>query len=379
MQIWKKNFMVTFILFVLIINAGTFFLVAAVHRNEFQREADSAVMEALNIGATAAALSGFEAGAGRIAQMGIKYRENGTYIQIRGEDSEEGPEVISMLPFQMEFTGETRVWQQKTEGRYYLGIEDTVYDNEVNFHILSLRDITEFCRNQIFRSWSYVLGALLLSAGTGIFLYTTMRRIYRPVNNIAHELRTPLTSIQGYAQYLKTGKLNEEDIFFAGRQIEHDARNLREIVDKLLIMGSVREGEIKTESVLAEELLSELKRKYPAVRMNCRTDTVTGDKTLLLCLMDNLLSNAVRAGTQAELILEEHRIIVKNDGLPIDSRKLAALNRDLRLGKGEVEGNGFGVSLCHEIARLHKARLKFESDHRRGTVVTVQYFGTLKR
>ena len=75
MQIWKKNFMVTFILFVLIINAGTFFLVAAVHRNEFQREADSAVMEALNIGATAAALSGFEAGSGRIAQMGIKYRE----------------------------------------------------------------------------------------------------------------------------------------------------------------------------------------------------------------------------------------------------------------------------------------------------------------
>ena len=63
------------------------FLVAAVHRNEFQREADSAVMEALNIGATAAALSGFEAGSGRIAQMGIKYRENGTYIQIRGQDS----------------------------------------------------------------------------------------------------------------------------------------------------------------------------------------------------------------------------------------------------------------------------------------------------
>ena len=94
--------------------------------------------------------------------------------------------------------------------------------------------------------------------------------------------------------------------------------------------------------------------------------------------MDNLLSNAVRAGTQAELILEEHRIIVKNDGPPIDSRKLAALNRDLRLGKGEVEGNGFGVSLCHEIARLHKARLKFESDHRRGTVVTVQYFWYFK-
>ena len=63
-----------------------------------------------------------------------------------------------MIPFQMEFTGETRVWQQKTEGRYYLGIENTVYDNEINFHILSLRDITEFCRNQIFRSWSYVLG-----------------------------------------------------------------------------------------------------------------------------------------------------------------------------------------------------------------------------
>ncbi len=112
MQIWKKNFMVTFILFVLIINAGTFFWWQLFTEMNF-KEADSAVMEALNIGATAAALSGFEAGSGRIAQMGIKYRENGTYIQIRGQDSEEGREVISMIPFQMEFTGETRVWQQK--------------------------------------------------------------------------------------------------------------------------------------------------------------------------------------------------------------------------------------------------------------------------
>ncbi|MCH1981022.1 HAMP domain-containing histidine kinase [Ruminococcus sp. OA3] len=379
MQIWKKNFIVTFLLFVLIINAGTFFLVAAVHRNEFQKETDSAVMEAHNIGTAAAALSGFEAGAGRTAQMGIKYRENGTYIQIREQDTEAGREVINMLPFQVEYTGEKRVWKQKIEGRCFLGIENSVYDNGIKLYILSLRDITRLCRNQNSRIWGSALAALLLSDGIGMFLYTTMRRIYRPVNNIAHELRTPLTNIQGYAQYLKAGKLNPEDIFFAGQQIEQDARNLRDIVDKLLIMGSVREGEIKTESVSSDELLTELKKRYPTVRMNCRTERITGDKTLLLCLMDNLLSNAVRAGTQAELTLEKHKIIVKNDGPPIDGRKLAALNRDIRLAKNEVEGNGFGVSLCHEIARLHKARLKFESDDRSGTVVTMYCSGALKR
>ena len=51
-----------------------------------------------------------------------------------------------------------------------------------------------------------------------------------------------------------------------------------------------------------EDLLKELKKKDPDVGMIWKTDTIVGDKTLLLCLLDNLLANAARAGTLQDFI-----------------------------------------------------------------------------
>ena len=94
---------------------------------------------------------------------------------------------------------------------------------------------------QMRRMWIFCGAGLVFAGIMGLFLYYTMRRINRPVNQIAHELRTPLTGIRGYAEYLMMGKLTEEERFFAARQIVDSAKHLENITEKLLIMGNVRD------------------------------------------------------------------------------------------------------------------------------------------
>ena len=98
-------------------------------------------------------------------------------------------------------------------------------------------------------------------------LYITMKKIYKPVNHIAHELRNPLTVIQGYGQYVQMGKICEEDRFFAGQQIVKEARTLAERVDRLLIMGNLREGNIRCLEINADTLFQELKESYEGLEI----------------------------------------------------------------------------------------------------------------
>ena len=161
-----------------------------------------------------------------------------------------------------------------------------------------------------------------------------MRRINRPVNQIAHELRTPLTGIRGYAEYLMMGKLTEEERFFAARQIVDSAKHLENITEKLLIMGNVREGAIQIERIDVRKMLLELEEKYPNVEADCRLEFLNGDRTLVFCLLDNLTANAARAGSLVRITADEEGVRIWNDGEPMDEELL----RDISKGQDAVWG-----------------------------------------
>ena len=73
----------------------------------------------------------------------------------------------------------------------------------------------------------------------GLLLYATMLRINRPVSQAAHELRTPLTGIRGYAEYIMMANITEEERFYAAGQIVESAKNLEDVVEKLLILSLI--------------------------------------------------------------------------------------------------------------------------------------------
>jgi len=225
----------------------------------------------------------------------------------------------------------------------------------------------------------------LLLAGAGaafslaltIGLYVTLKRIYRPIDNLAHELRTPLTAIHGYAQYIALAALSEEERLSAAAFIADESRRLEEIVDKLLILSNLREGETDWAEVSMEELFGRAARLYPCIRLSIGWHSVTGDGALLGSLIGNLVDNAVKAspeGTPVELIAEEGRILVLDRGGGLNEALLKRLNDpDSRERASATGGAGLGIPLCHQIARLHRARLTFENREGGGTAARVEF------
>ena len=200
-----------------------------------------------------------------------------------------------------------------------------------------------------------------------------MRRINRPVNQIAHELRTPLTGIRGYAEYIMMGNLTEEDRFYAAKQIVESAENLGDIMEKLLIMGNVREGAIHTKRIRLRKLLDKLKEHYPQAEIDCRIDSVEGDETLLACLLENLTANAAHAGHQVKITVDAEGIRVWNDGAVMDAKTIKALNRGQEPTDVRVGGHGYGIQVCREIARVHGWKLGYRSSEEEGTTAVCQF------
>lgn len=209
---------------------------------------------------------------------------------------------------------------------------------------------------------------LLLSA----ILYSAMKRIYAPVSNIAHELRTPLTSIQGYAQYILLGNIGAKDIAFASTQIDEQARHINVLIENLLIMGNLWDGKIKMRQIETEALIKELKQYFPFLTVENRVRYLYGDRTLLLSLLRNLVSNTCRQGENVSLRLDKGSITIYNEDDYLEEKMLGILNGGHAVPKEKISGKGLGVPLCREIVKMHRGKLKYRNVPEGGLEIRIE-------
>ncbi len=73
-----------------------------------------------------------------------------------------------------------------------------------------------------------------------------------------------------------------------------------------------------------------------------------------------------------ELHAEKGVITVTDHGTGMDKKQLAYVNHPAET-ENPKQRSGFGVPLCHEIARLHKASLHFSSEVGVGTTATLRF------
>ena len=111
-----------------------------------------------------------------------------------------------------------------------------------------------------------------------------------------------MTVIQGYAQYLRDGCLTEEDRCFAEDQLIAQTDNLKKIVEKILIMGNLREGRILNQRLVLDRLLRDIQTQYPSLVIESHEKYIFGDETLLKALLSNLISNALQSGDSAAFV-----------------------------------------------------------------------------
>ncbi len=378
MRVWEKNFLITLTLFVVLFFGSLFAVTTTSFSSALNSERETTLREEYlltlslqqrleNDGGTAQSLTALA------ADYGPYYKRKGISLLL----AKNGALLFSNLaadPGVSPADPNTRTCMViPLNGEKYILVQDTLGVGDEQYWFLYLKNVTA-----IYMSFENQTG-VLLAAGVfvsiifAIALYFTLKKLYRPVNNLAHELRTPLTSIRGYAEYLKAAAISEEDRYTAIQYVIDESAHLSEVCEKLLIMADLREGEMRCEKVDVVALFENAKMTYGFVEYEVQTPFISGDKTLLQSLIGNLVSNAIKAsepGSLVHLHSYDHIIEVSDTGKGMSKKTLA---RILHPRRGIGDGNGLGIPLCLQIASLHGARLSFSSQPGEGTTVRVTF------
>jgi two-component system, OmpR family, phosphate regulon sensor histidine kinase PhoR len=218
---------------------------------------------------------------------------------------------------------------------------------------------------------------------------TELRRLERVrrdfIANVSHEFKTPLTAIQGFAETLLNGALDDQAN--RGRFVEiirEHARRLARLTDDLLKLSRIEAGRLELEirPVPVEALMSgcvetaRLKAETKGIEIHVQSPksvpAVRGDGVQLAEVLQNLLDNAVLytpPGGRIEVIscANGHDVVftVTDTGIGIPEADLERIfERFYRVDTArsrEAGGTGLGLSIARHIVEAHGGRIWVES------------------
>jgi two-component system, OmpR family, sensor histidine kinase TrcS len=212
------------------------------------------------------------------------------------------------------------------------------------------------------------------------------RRMRQFIADASHELRTPLAAIQGYSELTRQdSSALPPTTEYALARIESEARRMTSLVDELLLLSRLNEGEdLRTEDVdLGDVVIDAVNDAAVAAPTHHWVTNlphepvwVRGDRDRLHQLVSNLLSNGwvhtPPGVTVTTAITRKHRdanepyaeLTVANDGPDIDPGLLPHLfERFMRADKSRSNGsgNGLGLAIVASIVNAHHGSVTAES------------------
>jgi signal transduction histidine kinase len=235
------------------------------------------------------------------------------------------------------------------------------------------------------------------------------------VANVSHELKTPLTSIQGFAQAILDGAVqNMQDVEHAAQTIFNETTRMTRLVGDLLTLARFESGQIPLahESIdLSQSLPLWVERFRPRANESGQTlitvidplPSIVGDPGRLEQVVANLIDNALKynsAGgtvtvtakpiggesiskTKSTVTLRRRLlenlpaqfvvISIADTGGGIPPEDLPRLfERFYRGDKARVAGGtGLGLAIANEIARAHGGKIEVTSQLGQGSVFTI--------
>lgn len=221
--------------------------------------------------------------------------------------------------------------------------------------------------------------------------------------NVSHEMKTPLQVISGYAELLGSGAVGIEDAKRFADIMFDESRRMGDLIDDVLTLSRLDDPVIENAGKEPVELLDlstqTVKRLLPladgrnvVLRTFGSTVDIMGNRQLLVQLLSNLVSNAIRysdPGGEVTVIVgktlmlngdvdaSEAFIRVKDEGcgIPADEQE-KIFERFYRVDKSrskESGGTGLGLAIAKHAASFHGASITVESAEGKGSVFTVHF------
>jgi len=219
---------------------------------------------------------------------------------------------------------------------------------------------------------------------------TELRRLERVrhdfVANVSHEFKTPLTAIQGFAETLLSGALEDPRNNRRFLEIIRDhATRLAVLTDDLLKLARIEAGKLEVQfgpvqlADVIERCTETSLLKANRKRITLESDVpanlpaVRGDASLLRDVLQNLLDNAVqytpeggRVRISAAAGPREAVVTVDDTGIGIpladQERIFERFYRVDAARSREAGGTGLGLSIAKHIVEAHGGRLWVESE-----------------
>lgn len=208
------------------------------------------------------------------------------------------------------------------------------------------------------------------------------------IGAFSHELKTPLTAIIGYADLLRSHKMDEEKALLSANYIYTEGKRLEAMSFRLLDLIVTKRGEITFSKVDVKVLFDYLKNMYAVhtapvmdFRFEYEPGTVQTEQNLLLTVLSNLVDNACKASEQGSVIeilgqkVEQgYRFAVKDYGVGIpeaECRKITEAFYMVDKSRSRSHnGAGLGLALCTQILALHDSELVIESTLGEGSCIS---------
>jgi PAS domain S-box-containing protein len=212
---------------------------------------------------------------------------------------------------------------------------------------------------------------------------------------LSHELRNPLVPILGWSRILKTRAVITDDVLNEGiLSLERNAHNIQRLVDDCLelVRTSTRTIRLALEQVDANQIVAaSIEAIVPLAReKGLKLDLelaheplwVLGDRTRLEQVVVNLLTNAVKYTPSGSIQIRsavsgnEAIISVRDTGVGIAPDFIEKVFEPFRQASSawltSESGLGIGLSIAHEIVRLHAGKIWAESEGlHRGSLFSV--------
>lgn len=211
-------------------------------------------------------------------------------------------------------------------------------------------------------------------------------------DNLSHEIRTPLTAIQGYAEYLLLADVKEREKNEVLGYILDESKRLQKISVRMLQLSEMRRDEIELIPLNVHPLIQQcavtLSARAAEANVEFRVSglqdaEILGDSILLESLVTNIGDNAIKACTEqgaVVLSLTVHRghvvLTIQDNGRGMTKEEVDMLGelfyRPDKARSRMGGGAGLGITLCRQIARLHKAGFTYSSSPGEGTRVEIR-------
>ncbi len=283
-----------------------------------------------------------------------------------------------------------------TQGRWLL---------QVRHHAGSLEAIVSRAR---WRNIGISAGLLLMMLATVFALIRISRNAQELaelqmnfVAGVSHELRTPLT-VMSTAAYNLRGKLanNPAQVERYGALIQEQCDRLTSLVEQVLLFAKTRSGSVlrdrepvDVEALIQDELLANralLDKSGCQLESSIQPDLpiILGDATALRHALENLITNAVKYGTQGSKwigvfasALEgrgapavEIRVVDRGPGIPRaeQERIFDLFVRGHRAVQDQIHGTGLGLNLVKRIVEAHGGSIRVHSEPMQQTEFVIQ-------